>query len=191
MLKIKLNIIVLFLLQSIVLSQSINFKKEKIEISVKDNHCTLTGYYFFENNDLKDKTQTIYYPFVINNSLPYPDSIFVFDNSTLKTLPFRKLKEGIIFDINIPPGSITQIKVQYRQNLIDNYFEYILTTTQNWKKPLESAEFNILLPSSYLNPNISYSEDLTIQGTDYIAYTFTKINFMPDKNLIIKWEVDK
>jgi hypothetical protein len=188
MIRIRLNIFVFLLCTSIVLGQSINFKKEIIEIKIQDGYCILTGNYFFENNELDNTESLIYYPFVINNSLPYPDSISVFNFSTQQLTSYQKIKNGISFNVKIEPESITQIKVIYKQKVTDNYFEYILTTTLDWKKPLESAEFNILLPHSCLNQYISYKEDSIINLKNFICYTLTKTNFLPEKNLIIRWE---
>jgi hypothetical protein len=188
MISIRLNIFVFLLFSSFVMGQSINFKKEIIEIKIQDGYCILTGNYFFENNELNSSESLIYYPFVINNSLPFPDSISVINLSTLQSTSFLKFKDGISFNVKIEPNSITQIKVLYTQKVPDNYFEYILTTTLDWRKPLESAEFNILLPTSCLNPHISYKEDSVINDKNFLCYTFTKTNFLPEKNLIIRWE---
>ncbi len=188
MLRIKLNIVVFLLISSIVCSQSISFKKELIEAKIQDDYCTLTGNYFFENNELNGSESPIFYPFVISSSLSYPDSISVFNLTTLQPITFTKLKDGISFIVRIEPGSTTQLKIIYKQKVPDNYFEYILTTTLDWKKPLESAEFNILLPASCLNPDISYKEDSIISDKNFLCYTFTRSNFLPKKNLIIRWE---
>jgi hypothetical protein len=172
-------------------AQSISFKKEIIEVKVAQDYCTLNGDYFFENNGFNSSETQIYYPFVINNSLPFPDSISIYNNSTLQFLPYLKLKEGISFRIKVEPHSIIQLKVIYKQNILKNYFEYILTSTADWNKPLESAEFNILFSPSCLNPNISYKEDSIKASKEFIQYAFTKLNFMPEKNLVIKWETEK
>ena len=102
-------------------------------------------------------------------------------------LHVKILKDGVSFSIKVKPNSIIQLKVTYKQKILNNYFEYILTTTSAWKKSLESSTFNIILPHSYLNPVISYNIDSIAAGKEFTRYSFTKENFLPDKNLIIKW----
>ena len=180
-------IFIFIMIFSTIEAQSISFKKEIIEVKIIKDFCTLTGDYFFENDSFNIEETQIYYPFVINNSLLFPDSISVYNISTMQSLPFKILKDGVSFSIKVKPNSIIQLKVTYKQKILNNYFEYILTTTSAWKKSLESSTFNIILPHSYLNPVISYNIDSIAAGKEFTLYSFTKENFLPDKNLIIKW----
>ena len=74
-------IFIFIMIFSTIEAQSISFKKEIIEVKIIKDFCTLTGDYFFENDSFNIEETQIYYPFVINNSLLFPDSISVYNIS--------------------------------------------------------------------------------------------------------------
>jgi hypothetical protein len=175
------------LVNAAVQAQTLGFKKEKINITLKSSFVYLQGDYYFEDKG-PNKFQTyIYYPFVINDSLSYPDSITVFDPGRLKYIPYKKLKEGISFPLNVDPESKNKVQIFYRQKIKYKYFEYILTTTSNWKRPLKRSDFQINIPKSFKDVKLSYKADSLSIYKNYKQYHITKKNFMPEKNLIIKW----
>ncbi len=186
-----INIILsVFLVSGLIQSQSLNFKKENIEITIDRDYSYVKGDYYFESTGFNQSEFQIYYPFVVNELLDFPDSISVYNASLSKNIPFKKLANGISFHLSPEPYSLNKIEIYYRQKIRGNYFEYILTTTEQWKKPLEKSEFIINLPCSYTDVEISFKEDSSKTVKDFKQYSITKKNFMPDHNLIIKWRLE-
>lgn len=181
------TILLLFIITGIVHSQSVSFKKEKIEITIENGYGCLKGDYYFENRGFNRSETDIFYPFPVGDLLPYPDSISVFNTGTSQNIPFKRLRTGIAFNLSAEPHSLNKIEIFYRQKLISNYFEYILTTTADWKAPLEISEFIINVPRLFMNVQMSYNEDSVISGDSFVKYFITRREFMPEKNLIIKW----
>ncbi len=172
---------------AILVSQSFQFLREKIEIEVRGNYCLLTGKYYFENPGFNDARGGIYYPFVINNQLPYPDSIDVTDVKNNSDVEFSKSRTGITFPVKIQPNSISEYKVFYKQKTSYQKMEYILITTHAWKKPLSSAEFIIRIPDKFVLTFLSYKPDKIERNGDFQAYFISKENFLPGHNLIVQW----
>jgi len=123
----------------IALAQTLQFSSEAIEITISDGYAVVNGDYTFNNISENEINRTLFYPFPVSQSYPFPDSIFISDKNN-KKIPFIKSSSGIYFSINIPSDSETAIKISYYQKLNSDEMKYILTSTQKWKHPLQKAE---------------------------------------------------
>ncbi len=168
-------------------SQLPRFLNEKIEITIGDQSCKIKGLYYFRNIKTSILKRTLYYPFVIDSCLVYPDTIKVLNHQNNENTSFVNTKSGIHFPIEIPPGKTVLYEVYYTQKILANKMEYILTTTQKWGKPLEKAEFIVNLPSKFELKFLSYEYDEKKEINNYYIYEIYKNNFMPKKNLIVEW----
>ncbi len=169
-------------------AQSTQFVSEKITVSVLGGFCTLDGVYSFKNQGPAAARWPIYYPLTNTGALPFPDSISVLDASTGKHLAFEKSGDGVLFPLDIPPEHTRRIRIRYSQRTPAAEFEYILTTTRAWGRPLERAEFKIVIPDSLRLTSCSPSfvaMEKTGRGT---VYHITRTNFMPASNLHIQWK---
>jgi len=166
--------------------QPIRFSEENIEILINDEYAIVNGKYTFRNKSNEEVNRTLFYPFPINQFLTYPDRIEVFDQDN-KIIPFSKSSSGMYFSLIVPPKEESIIKVTYSQKLLSNEMKYILTTTQNWKSPLQKAEYKISLPLEFELKGLSLKADSIYSNSTYNIYYINKENFMPDKDLIIKW----
>jgi len=170
----------------IALAQTLQFSSEAIEITISDGYAVVNGDYTFNNISENEINRTLFYPFPVSQSYPFPDSIFISDKNN-KKIPFIKSSSGIYFSINIPSDSETAIKISYYQKLNSDEMKYILTSTQKWKHPLQKAEYKILLPKEFNLINLSLKPDK--ENSDLInnIYIINKQNFMPERDLIITW----
>jgi len=170
----------------IALAQTLQFSSEAIEITISDGYAVVNGDYTFNNISENEINRTLFYPFPVSQSYPFPDSIFISDKNN-KKIPFIKSSSGIYFSINIPSDSETAIKISYYQKLNSDEMKYILTSTQKWKHPLQKAEYKILLPKEFNLINLSLKPDK--ENSDLInnIYIVNKQNFMPDVDLIVTW----
>lgn len=169
------------------LAQSVDFFRENINIDICDTSCSLKGAYYFKNVDETPVSRTLYYPFVINHELPVPDSISVFDRTRSAEIKYVLSKSGILFPLEIPERSIVVIDIFYHQKTPASKFEYILLTTQEWHKPLDSAEFRCVIPQGLHISHMSYPFKKINSDAKGTVYSFRKRNFAPEKNLNIKW----
>jgi len=144
-----LTFIIFFCLFNQVFPQSVRFFRERIDIIVNGENCYLEGTYYFANNGLRSVRHVLYYPFFINENIPFPDSMAVCNLVTGEKIKFHKSTEGIRFPIEINPNDTSVYKVIYQQKTPANKFRYILTTTKKWGKPFEIAEYSIKLLEKY------------------------------------------
>ena len=127
--KIQKILLLILLLYSSTWAQNLQFFRERSELDVRDTTCTVNGYYYFKNKSGKAINHTLYYPFVVNDFLPYPDSLSVRNYFNQRMIDFQKTKNAIRFPVSIPAKSIMAFKVTYRQKTPTRRMEYILTTT--------------------------------------------------------------
>ena len=169
-------------------SQDVQFFREKIVMEIFDSGCHLKGIYYLKNETEKPIVKNLFYPFIVNEKLPYPDSIKVVDWVDKEAIDFRNSLKGIFFTAYIPKLSIKIYQVDYYQKAPHNYMEYILTTTKFWGNPFDIAEYEIKIPLRYKIKYLSMNYlDKNVENGKQILYVMKK-EFMPGKNLIIKWE---
>jgi hypothetical protein len=182
-----INIIGVLLSWDSLPAQSLQFYGEKIEISILGDNALVTGEYYFRNNTSQSIRRTLYYPFVINRDLTWPDSISVYQVSEKKSLTFRKSKEGILFTLQVPADSTVIYKVIYRQRTPSRKMEYILTTTRRWNEPLSFAEYLIRLPKSFMLQYLSLKPSEIDDVLDSQIYKIQKNDYSPETNLTVQW----
>jgi hypothetical protein len=170
----------------VALSQPLQFSEETIEIKIFEGFAIVSGDYTFVNKSSNKIVRSLYYPFPVSQSFPYPDSIFVNDLNN-KPLSFSKSSSGVYFSIKVLPDSETTIKVTYKQKLTSREMKYILTSTKNWAHPLQKADYIVFLPKQFNLTSLSPEPFKKDSDSANNIYRITKKNFMPDTDLIIKW----
>ncbi|MFH1865991.1 MAG: hypothetical protein ABIK85_08925, partial [Candidatus Eisenbacteria bacterium] len=65
---------------------------------------------------------------------------------------------------------------------------YIVTSTREWKRPIELAEFEFRIPAGLDSVSLSFEPDRrTVEG-DTIVYYMRHTEFMPDADLVVTWK---
>ena len=166
---------------------ALTFEKEKIRLIIHDGECQLIGDYYLKNNSSKRRKQIIYYPIIKRENLPFPHYFRVISLLNNKNIDFTIYSKGITFLVDIPPYSVRTYRVEYRQKTPADEMEYILTTTALWGQPLKSADFEIMIPEHFSLDSLSFNTIKKSRKKDKIIYYIHKKDFLPQKNLFIKW----
>jgi hypothetical protein len=164
------------------------FVREEISIRVHEGYCTLDGWYEFKNTQNDAAFWPIFYPLLNNAAIPLADSIRITDAETEDVLPFESGVNGVSFALTMPPRAPKAIRISYRQRTPKERMEYILTSTKQWGKPLESATFRVVVPDSLRLTHISIPYDSLTKRGHEVEYVIHKKAFMPRSNLIVKWK---
>jgi hypothetical protein len=155
---------------------------------VHGNSCWLDGTYYFENHGPVAAGWSIFYPLINTTELPFPVSVSVVDASNGDPLTFENSTTGVLFFLSVPPERTKKIRVRYHQQTPAGKFEYILTTTKAWGRPLERAEFSIVVPDSLELISCSPSFDRKEKNGQETIYHIRRDHFMPASNLMIQWK---
>lgn len=168
-------------------SQKLSFYKEDLKFQLDTNSFTVDGLYYFSNSDSVKISQFIFYPFPVDETFGTIDTALVYDSTLKKKIEFSRIKDnkGISFPLSIEGYGFRKIRIYYRQELKENKAEYILKTTQNWGKPLETADYTLTIPDKIKIDSISYPADKIIQINASLIYYWSKKNFLPQKDFLI------
>jgi hypothetical protein len=169
-------------------AQPLDFFQERIEVAVQGDFCVLKGIYYFKNVGSVPLEQSLYYPFIVNDSLPFPDSIVVQEMGGNRSVEYASSEKGVTFVIHIPPRAVGIYQVSYRQMTRFNFMEYILTTTADWNKPLDVAEYRVSIPQRYQMTQLSLSGAKREKRTGESIYYLRKEHYMPHANLVVRWQ---
>jgi len=169
-------------------AQPLDFFQEKIEVAVQGDFCLLNGIYYFKNGGSVPFEQSIYYPFIVNDSLPFPDSIAVQEMGANRSVEYASTEKGVTFVIHIPPRAVGIYQVSYRQRTRFNYMEYVLTSTADWNKALDVAEYRVRIPQGYQMTQLSLPGAKREKLSGESIYYLRKEHYMPLANLIVRWQ---
>jgi hypothetical protein len=89
----------------------------------------------------------------------------------------------------MPASGGATVKVVYEQPTLDGSGCYILTTTGEWKRPLARADFEVLVPPAIELESMSYDAERVVDTPQGRAHRFGRENFMPKKDLCVRWKV--
>ncbi len=164
-------------------AQGLEFYREDLSFRLEQSHFIVDGLYFFCNVSNTPIESNIFYPFPIDSIYGEIDSILV-EGVNSESLAFIRNKKGIYFKCNINEYGKNTIRIKYRQELLANKAEYILTTTKFWNKPFEIVNYRLTVAKELKIASISYPPD-SISGQTYL---WQKRDFMPTKDMIIEFE---
>ena len=169
-------------------AQNIQFQGEKVEIKVDGDQVQVTGTYYLYNPVSFPISRTLYYPFVVNQQLHYPDSIHVSTSTVDHSLLFRPDANGIFLSIPFLPEQSIILTVFYSQKTLANQFEYILITTKEWNRSLQFANYIIQIPRDKEVTYLSLDYQEKKYQDNYQIYYISRSDFMPSENLKIVWK---
>jgi hypothetical protein len=175
---------VLFFICSFAYSQRANFFKEDITFRLDGICLNVEGYYWFSNNSTTSVATDIFYPFPAYSGEKI-DSIRLYNISRGQEVHYTlDGTHGISFDLFINPHDTAVFLIGYREKLFGDSASYVLRTTQSWGKPLNHAEYKLLVPDSLVMKGFSYPpiKMYMIQGET--IYYWEMDNFMPTRDMI-------
>ena len=166
-------------------AQQIQFISENIQFELDSNSFNVSGAYLFENKSDKPQTALLFFPLPRHKYYGQSSQISIFDSTSGTNIsPLVKNNYGFKFPVTIAPGKSKTISIKYRQELLGNQAEYILTTTQTWGESLQYGKYKLTTPARLKVNYFSYPPDNAEEMGITNIYTWTKTNFMPDKNFI-------
>jgi hypothetical protein len=170
--------------------QPLVFHDEVVRVSLLEGRIRVVGVYSFRNPNASAVRQPMFYPFPVDSLHVYPDRVEVTDTSfNVGPIPFVVRASGISFEVDAPAKGTATVEVVYEQECPRNEACYILTTTAAWDRPLAHAAFEITLTedAELLWSAYDVGEAQVIDGKP--TYVFEHTDFMPTKDLCLKWRV--
>jgi hypothetical protein len=163
------------------------FESEKIAVHVDDQYILVEGVYVFRNDSPAPHELPLFYPLPVDSLHLFPARVLVRQGG--RTIQHRNRENGVSFTIDTPAEGTASVTVVYSQKCLDNSGCYILTSTSAWNRPLESAEFEITVAEGIELEWISYDAKPTDGVGSVRAYEFSRKDFLPEKDLCMRWRV--
>ena len=174
------------------LGRSVDFVYEKIILEIEPRELTVTGLYRFQNRFPFEVTLPVLYPFTVDEYQEFPHQIstksITADGKQPLEFAWRRNDNAIRLNVSAEGKSSTEMRVTYSQRLKGKQARYILTTTKAWGRPLKAADYQLIVPEDLKINSISFPFDRTETVSGKRFYFSHKENFMPDVDLIIRWE---
>jgi len=167
-------------------AQLADFSAEKLTFTVNSKTVELTGSYCFTNRTDQSVQMPVIYPICINDQQAFPDSVVV-NLADGSPLTFRRRDDNLLFSVPLAEKGQTEIIIYFRQAVGQSQFEYILTSTRSWSKPLESADFLIQVPLTLNLTNLSFPYERIDTTGNFQVYHLHFKDFYPDRNLTFEW----
>ena len=161
------------------------FRAETVKVFVASGAVRVEGEYHFTTASSSPVVAGLFYPIPIDSTHLFPDSIRVSSGGRL--LPYREVKDGIIFDLRLSKKRVTTAYVYYTQHCLVNSACYILTSTAAWTQPLESADFEIHIDADLELSWITFEIDEVMDDENKVVHRFSRREFMPDKDVCLRW----
>jgi hypothetical protein len=168
-------------------AQNTSFFKEHIIFKIDSGYFYVNGEYYLKNVDSSTNRIVLFYPFPTDTIYSTVDSLLLFNsNRNLEITNYKTVKTGIIF--NLETDSLTLLCISYRQQLKGNKARYILTTTQQWGKPLEEVTYELIVPADLTITSFSYPPDDQQKIDNKVIYYWSKENFWPMKDMVFTFK---
>ncbi len=170
--------------------QKVDFFSEDLTFRLQKEIFEVDGLYFFRNNTALEINQTMIYPFP--DVKRYGKILFlsITKAGDTSSMIINQKDQGALFIVNLLPGEQAAYHIIYRQQLKSNEAKYIILTTQKWRKPFETADYRLEIPSSLKLTHISINPDSTAQKNEKKLFFWHRENFMPDMDFEFMFELE-
>jgi hypothetical protein len=180
----------------------IHFAREEIAMDVKPGTLEVRGMYHFTCSAKEPLVASVFYPFPLDSTHLYPDSIELRTPSDAEPLTltlsqreregvkvsFVRQDSGVAFRMRFRPEAEDSFFAYYRQPLRTNSATYIVTTTRKWKRPIDLARFRVTVPAGFKDVRLTFKADSVVRSDSAATYFFTRKKFYPDKDVTVTWK---
>lgn len=184
------SIILLFIIHSSLFTlhaQDISFFKENITMKIEQDYFYITGNYFLKTTG--DQSIILVYPLPVDSLYCEVDSINIFNLTTDEPVKILERKKDVaVFKLEFAEYKEVELLISYRQKLLGDRAEYILESTVSWRKPLEQADYQLIVPEGLEIINFSIAPGDSISAGEETIYYWSKKNYMPDRNMVFEFK---
>ena len=166
----------------------LSFCKENITFTIcAPDTVEVSGIYWFSNTGDSSVSTIITYPFPVDSNAEYPYHIVVTRCSTRKPVVFKQFPFGIEWHQSVSARGFDSVLVIYRQKVKKGVGQYIVSTTKQWGKPLQKADFTLCVPRRITMTFWAFQADSLTATQDTILYHSHFKSFLPDGEMEVRW----
>ena len=168
----------------------VRFSREYVTVEPSQGSTRVSALYYFRNDSDKSVKQGIRYPFPVDRFHLYPKIVRVWEKcgESFRPMGFIHRDRYVLWNMELEPREEKVVRVDYVQEIRRPRAIYIVTTTKEWKRPIELAEFEFRIPAELDSVSLSFEHDTRTVVGDTIVYYMKQIDFMPDADLVVTWK---
>jgi hypothetical protein len=161
----------------------VSFFEEHIDFTLDSTFFIINGIYSFRNETNRSINEHIVFPFA--GKTTGIDSIRIVNLNTLTKVPFTLGESSVSFEFSLLPNDTVDLNIFYRQQAAAKN-TYIITSTQTWGKPLETAVYSLTTPTDLFIKSLTYTPDSITEDHGKRVFKWEKHQFMPEKEFEIE-----
>ncbi len=164
----------------------VHFTSEVIKITVDERRLYVDALYRYRNDFPFPVTQGFSCPTPAGDGLRPAEGFMAVripetPGGEPVLLPLRRLFGAPLFEVRVPAGTETVVRVRYVQEHSGSVGKYLLTTTAPWGEPLEHGRYELtFLAGDLLRSNYP------LESLGPGRYFFARAGFMPEED----WEFE-
>ncbi len=186
----KYTIVILCMAYGSALGQEITFDREDITFALRGKTFSVDGYYWFINPSDSHSEAVMYYPFGADPETERIDTV-VLRNVSQNSAPaiLSRNQRGIQFLLRVEPGDTVVYNIGYTQSVASDSVVYILTTTQQWKRPLNLAEYRLMTGDDIALTGFSYEPDTLYNIGEQKIFYWKRERFSPKTDMVFHFRL--
>jgi len=167
----------------------VRFYREYVTVEPSRGSTRVSALYYFRNDSDEHVKQGIRYPFPVDRFHLYPRVVRVWEKNgdDLRPMGFVHKDRDVLWSMELEAREEVVVRVDYTQEIRRPRAIYIVTTTQDWRRPIETAEFEFRVPAGLDSVRLSFEADRREVEGDTIVYYVKYNDFMPDEDLTVTW----
>jgi hypothetical protein len=162
------------------------FAGEEVTITLEPERARVAGVYRFHNPGTEPETLKVRYPFARGPEFGEPENVVVADAAGT-ALSYGWQRGDVEFELAVPPGGEACVSVSYEQDCYADKFTYILTSTREWRRPIDEVAFVVEAPYQLAPMECPYKLEEAAAREGLVRYEFHHENFYPDVDLTLHW----
>lgn len=168
----------------------VRFSREYVTVEPSRGSTKVSALYYFRNDSDERVRQGIQYPFPVDRFHLYPSFVRVWEKNgnDLRPMGFVHRDRYVLWSMELDAREEKVVRVDYVQEIKRPRAVYIVTTTKEWRRPIELAEFEFRIPAELDSVSLSFEHDTRTAVGDTIVYYLKRIDFMPDADLVVTWK---
>lgn len=161
-------------------AQVADFYKEELQFSVDSIWFRMQGDFYLARQSTSAQTMQLVFP-VPQGTINLIDSFKVYDYSSQQMLAYQRGVSEFIFTVPFNNKDSIVFNIQYRQKICDTVLSYIITTVQDWHRPLKYASYCLRVPNYCIASRFSLPVDKSTTAQNYTLYWWERQFFTPHR----------
>ncbi len=171
----------------------IRFVQEYVTVEPSPGLTRVVGTYHIRNDSDRAAEMGILYPFPVDRDHAPPHIVRLWEHAPdgYRTKGFVRRDADILLTLVFEPLEEKIFKVEYVQRIGKQHAIYIVTTTRQWERAIELAEFEFRVPATLEGVELSFEPDRAESRGDTVVYYMRQEQFYPAEDLTVTWTSER